>query len=335
MKIKAAILESFKKPLLLKNITIPPLNKGQVLVKLYYSGICKSQLMEIEGGRNNKKYLPHMLGHEGSGIVIKTGKNVTKVKKGDEVILTWIKSKGLNCKGGSIKHINKKINFGPITTFSNYSLISENRIVKKPKFLSRKLATLFGCALSTGAGMILKQPKLTLNKKVLIYGLGGIGFCSLITLLATKHKKIYVYDHNIERMKLAERMGAKKINLLENKSEYCNYFDLCIETCGKTETIENGLSLIKYNGKLIFASHPSKNKKIRIDPHELIRGKKILGSWGGSTNLEKDLGNYYKILKNKINLFNFLTNDIYSLSQINVALSRMKKGLTIRPLIKF
>ena len=77
-KIKAAILEKIKKPLVVKKLKILNIKDNQVLVKLYYSGICQSQLMEINGGRNNSKYLPHMLGHEASGKVIKTGKNVKK-----------------------------------------------------------------------------------------------------------------------------------------------------------------------------------------------------------------------------------------------------------------
>ena len=333
-KIKAAILVKIKKPLVIKKLEMPNIGDKQVLVKIFYSGICQSQIMEIDGGRNNNKYLPHMLGHEASGKIINIGSKVKKVKKGDEVILSWIKSSGKSCNGGFIRDNKKNINYGPITTFSNYSLISENRIVKKPKFIDRKLATLFGCALSTGAGMVLKYGKITKEKRVLIYGLGGVGFCSLITLLALNHKNIYVYDINLKKSNLAEKFGAKKIDLKKLR-KYSNFFDICIETCGKTKTIENGISLIKNSGKLIFASHPPKNQKIKINPHDLIKGKKIIGSWGGSTNPDKDLKLYFKIIKKKISLFNFLISKIYNLSEINLAIKQMRKGNVIRPLIKF
>ena len=332
---QTAVLENFKNPLSIKKLKISEIKSNQVLVKIFYSGICKSQLMEINGERSNKKYLPHMLGHEGSGIVVKVGKKIKKVKKGDEVILTWIKNSGLSSNGGFIKQNNKKINYGPVTTFSNYTIVSENRLVKKPKYIDRKIATLFGCALSTGAGIVLKQSKISKNKNVLVYGLGGIGFCSLITLLAIKHKNIFVYDINKDRVKLAERFGAQSIDLAINQEKYLNYFDLCIESCGQTETIENGLELIKNTGTLIFASHPSKSKKINVRPYDLIKGKKIIGSWGGSTNLEKDLPRYYKILKNKIKLLKFLVNTKYKIEDINLALNDMRRGLVIRPIIKF
>ena len=59
--------------------------------------------------------------------------------------------------------------------------------------------------------MVLKYGKISKNKKVLIYGLGGVGFCSLITLLAKNHKNVYAYDTNLSRSKLAEKFGAKKL----------------------------------------------------------------------------------------------------------------------------
>ena len=95
-KLSAAVLFKIKKNLKILELKIPKLKKGQVLVKVIYSGICKSQILEIIGGRNNSKWLPHLLGHEASGKVVETGYGVKKVKKGDEVILSWIKSDGMN-----------------------------------------------------------------------------------------------------------------------------------------------------------------------------------------------------------------------------------------------
>ena len=63
------------------NLTLPLLKKGQVLVKINFAGICRSQIMEIEGKRGKDKWLPHMLGHEGSGEVVNVGPKVKKVKK--------------------------------------------------------------------------------------------------------------------------------------------------------------------------------------------------------------------------------------------------------------
>ena len=124
-KVKAFILKKKNQKLqLLTELILPSLHSVQVLVKIIYTSICGSQIMEIKGKRGKDKYLPHGLGHEGLAEVIATGPGVKKVKSGDKVILTWIKSKGANCNGIKINLKNDKTyNFGPITTLSNYSIV--------------------------------------------------------------------------------------------------------------------------------------------------------------------------------------------------------------------
>src|SRR3989344_7121075 len=128
MKTKAAVLYKVGQPLVIENLQIPPLERGQVLVQVKASGICRSQLNEILGNKGVDKYLPHLLGHEGSGRVIKIGPGVTKVKPRDHVVLSWIKSRGIEGKSPKYKLKNKIINAGPVATFSEYAIVSENRL---------------------------------------------------------------------------------------------------------------------------------------------------------------------------------------------------------------
>src|SRR3989338_3457426 len=93
---KAAVLYKFNSPLGLEDITIPDPAFGQILVKVVASGICHTQLLEIHGKRGEDKFLPHCLGHEGAGIVEEVGEGVTRVRVGDHVILSWIKTEGIN-----------------------------------------------------------------------------------------------------------------------------------------------------------------------------------------------------------------------------------------------
>ena len=112
---KAAVLTEQKKPLeLLTNVKVPILKEGQILVKLAYSGVCHSQIMEIDGHRGEDKFLPHLLGHEGSGLVVDVGLNVSKIKKDDTVILTWIKGDGLEAGGVKYQSNERVIKFSRI-----------------------------------------------------------------------------------------------------------------------------------------------------------------------------------------------------------------------------
>ena len=88
---KAVVLIKQKKSLSLYDINVPELSEGYVLVKMKYSGICHTQLNEISGILGKDKFLPHCIGHEGVGKVIKKGKNVVSVKTGDLVVISWVK----------------------------------------------------------------------------------------------------------------------------------------------------------------------------------------------------------------------------------------------------
>ena len=79
---KSAILVKSKKPLIVADIDLPKNIKfGQVLVKVCYSGICGAQINEIDAVKGPDKFLPHLLGHEGSGIVEQIGKELPMFKK--------------------------------------------------------------------------------------------------------------------------------------------------------------------------------------------------------------------------------------------------------------
>mgnify|MGYP001050267289 CR=1 FL=1 len=79
-RMKAAVLVAQNEPLVVAEVQVPPLEVGQVLVKTEYSGICGKQLEEINGKRGDDPYIPHLLGHEGAGVVVDVGPGVRKVK---------------------------------------------------------------------------------------------------------------------------------------------------------------------------------------------------------------------------------------------------------------
>src|ERR1700693_461328 len=96
---KAAILQQSRAPLLIDEITLPDaLTVGQVLVEILYTSICGAQINEIAAAKGPDKFLPHLLGHEASGIVLEIRAGVTTVKPGDTVVLHWRPSQGIQCR---------------------------------------------------------------------------------------------------------------------------------------------------------------------------------------------------------------------------------------------
>lgn len=327
IRFKAAILTNKKKIKYYDKFTSLILPKDKLLIKIDYAGICGSQLMEVNLKRNNKKFLPHLFGHEAIGKIVKVGSDIKKLKSGDKVILSWIKGKGVDSKGGKINLSNSIVNYGPITTFSNYSIISETRCFKVPKNFPSFLGAFFGCSILTGFGMVYNNP-IPKNKKILVIGAGGIGYNILLALASLKIKsnKIYVYEISKDGQERVKKLGFKNIFNKKNQlDKFKDFFDICYEAAGKIETIEYGFKLINNRGILYFASHPENNSFLRLNPHDFIKGKKIHGVWGGNSNPDIDIKRFYNIIKRNNYLKRFPIKR-YNLSQINKAIEAMYKN---------
>ena len=330
----AAVLTEINKPLEILELEPQPLKRGQVFVEMLYSGVCRSQLMETRGARGADNWLPHLLGHEGVGIVRGLGPEVTKVKVGDVVVISWLFTQGIDAQPAKYIELatGKTINSGKSVTFATHAVVSENRIFLKPTNIENRVAVLLGCALPTGAGMVLNETKPSQSDKILIIGLGGIGLSVLVTLLMNGLTDISIVDPNADKLILAKRMGAKgKFKKNVNEFKTTDYFDLCYEASGLTRCIEAGLHLVNTRGTLIFASHPPNSERISINPHDLIRGKIIKGSWGGGGSPDATASKIEKLNHQKY--LNEMISKEYSLFEVNAALADLESGKALRPLI--
>ena len=337
---KSAILVHSNKPLIVADIDLPhKLDFGQVLVKIKFSGICGAQINEIEAVKGKDKFLPHLLGHEGSGIVEKIGAGVSTVKVGDHVVLHWRKGSGIQSNTPKYNWNNKTVNAGWVTTFNEKAVISENRLTVIPKDFSLRTAALFGCSVTSGFGAVNNDAQVKIGQSVIIFGIGGMGIniayaCSLVSA----YPIIGVDVHN-HKIKMGKKFGLthgiinksnlkdeiKKIN--ENKN-----IDIVFETTGNSKLMEKAYELTPNNGKTIFVGVP--NKKISIYSLPLAFDKIMKASHGGASIPNEDIPRYVKLVKNnKINFNNLITHE-YKLSEINKAISLFKTGKAGRILIK-
>ena len=174
---KAAVLETINAPLTVAEVGLGELSFGQVLVKVLVSGICGAQLQEIAGDKNNAKFVPHLLGHEGCGVVESVGAGVTKVKKGDKVVMHWRKGDGIEADFPTYMFKGKAMKSGKVTTFSEYSIVSENRVTPVPVSVPNDFCALLGCGLSTALGAVANDAQVRPGESVMVVGLGGLGAC--------------------------------------------------------------------------------------------------------------------------------------------------------------
>lgn len=327
---------------ILEDIEVPAPGRGQVFVKLSHSGICHSQLMEVRGGRGPDPYLPHLLGHEGTATVVSIGEGVTKVAPGDRVVLGWIKGSGLDAPGPKYRWRDKVLNAGGVTTFNSHAVVAENRCYRLPEGIPGDVAVLFGCAVPTGAGIALNEINPQAGASAVVFGMGGIGLIALMALRAAGCTPVIAVDVVREKLDVALECGATiaiDASAQDPVAEIRNLtagngVDYAIEAAGRARTIEQAFdSVRKFGGLCVFASHPPAGELIKLDPHDLISGKVIRGSWGGGSNPERDIPRFADMyLAGKLPLER-LIRDRFSLEDVNSALSALENKKSLRPLL--
>jgi S-(hydroxymethyl)glutathione dehydrogenase/alcohol dehydrogenase len=342
MKTQAAILTELKKPLELVDLEIPVLKPGQALVEISYSGVCHTQLLEARGHRGEDKFLPHCLGHEGSGIVREVGAGVTKCEADDRVVLSWIKGSGADVPGTVYGLNGRKVNAGAITTFSRFSVISENRLTVCGNDVPMRSAVLLGCAVPTGMGTVINTAEARPGQSIVIFGAGGVGLCAVAGAAVAGCAPIIAVDILADKLALARRMGATHaINSAEGNAvdailKICpGGTDLAIEVTGRPQVMQQALLCVRNQGGVaVVIGNARFGEKLEIDPKQLNLGKQLRGTWGGDNVPDRDYPRYARLLAaNRVQIDPLLSRS-YPLVDINTALDDLEGGKAVRPLIE-
>ena len=342
MKTKAAILYELNKPLVIEQVDVPPLKRGQVLVKILYSGVCRAQYNEIIGLKGADKFLPHMLGHEASGIIEETGEGITKVKKGDYVALSWIKGDGLDGINTQYAKGNVMINAGGVTTFSDHSVVSENRVTKISKRIDPESAAIVGCAVATGCGIVENALKAKEGNSIAVFGTGGVGLSVILGAKRRGCHPIIAVDLTPEKLNFAKQCGAtdmvdaSRIDVWQLLKKIApDGVDFTVDASGNKSAMEMAFDLAREGkGVCVIAGNLSKDEKISIHPFELIKGKKLVGTWGGETRPSYDIPKYVDAFaKGELPIHQLITHR-FALDEINKAFDVLKKGDAGRIVIK-
>ena len=334
-KTRAAILSNLKQELVVDEIELPDhLSFGQILVEFDYSGICGSQLGEINGIKGPDKWLPHLLGHEGLGKVISIGPGVSRVHIGDSVVAHWRKSSGIESTPPKYKWKGKDLNAGFVTTFNRHAVISENRLTKVQSDVNPLTAPLFGCAVTTGFGAVENVADVKIGENVIIFGSGGIGLNLIQAAKIRGANEIIAIDLYSNRLELAKEVGATNIiNAAEcdpweklYKFNEAKKLDVFFDNTGDTNIIAKGYEVIKNNGRLILLGVPNYEKKTSINTLDLHFGKKIKGTTGGESKPDDDIPRYMEFFKKNNICLKKLISDVSPLSKINVLIKKMRDG---------
>lgn len=342
-KTEAAVLFETSKPLEVLSLSIPDLRPGQVMVDVAYSGVCHTQLLEVQGKRGVDRFLPHTLGHEGSGIVNRVGVGVKKVKPGDPVVLSWIKGSGADVPSTLYDSARGPVNSGAISTFMRRTVTCENRLTRIPDRMPLREAALLGCAIATGAGIVRNVAKVKPGSRVAVWGVGGVGLSAVIAAAMAQASVVIAVDQVETKLEKARQLGAthtvnvRSEDVLTAVREITQGegLDYAIECAGKRQTMETAFQAVRTGGGVcILAGNLPFGEKIFLDPIDLIKGKRIIGTWGGETEPDRDIPLYADLyLEKRLKLQELITHE-YRLEEINTALCELEDGTVGRALVR-
>lgn len=336
---KAAVLEHINSPLVIKDVGLTALKIGQVKVKVLVSGLCGAQLQEIAGLKGNEKFLPHLLGHEGCGIVEEIGEGVTRVKIGDKVVMHWRVGSGIESPFPSYVVDGKTISSGKVTTLSEYSIVSENRLTTVPADADEYLCALLGCGLTTALGTINNEADLKFGESVMIVGSGGVGLNLIQGAKMASAFPIIAMDISIEKEELAKSAGASVFVTKDTIDSVLSgqKIDVIIDTTGNADTISATIQYLSDKGRYILVGQPKPGQSVSIPNANSLflgNGKTIKATQGGKTSPNEDISRYVKLNKaGLLNIRSIITHE-YSLDEINTAVEVLRSGKAGRIMIR-
>lgn len=369
MKVKAAVSYQPKKPLVIETVDLAGPKAGEVLVEIKASGVCHTDAFTLSG-EDPEGLFPVIMGHEGAGVVVEIGKDVTSVQPGDHVIPLYTpecrqcdyclsqktnlcqairatQGKGVMPDGESRFSIaGKKIfHYMGTSTFANYTVLPEIAVAKIRNDAPFEKVCYIGCGVTTGIGAVFYTAKVTPGANVVVFGLGGIGLNVVQGARLACANKIIGIDINPRRKALAEKFGMTHfVNPNEVGSDLTAYLveltdggaDYSFECVGNVNLMRQALECChKGWGVSTIIGVAGAGQEIATRPFQLVTGRVWKGSaFGGArgrTDVPKIVDWY---MDGKINIDDLITH-VMPVEKINDAFDLMHKGESIRSVVTF
>ena len=340
----AAILVKSHSDLVIDGIELPDeLSYGQVLVRVHYSGLCASQVHEIDALKGPDTNLPHLLGHEGSGSVLTVGPGVTTIAPGDHVVMHWRLGAGIQAEKPRYRWGDRSLNAGSVTTFNSYAIVSENRVTRIPEGFDMRLAPLMGCAITTAFGAIGNDANLRIGESIVVFGVGGVGLAAVHAAHLTSAFPVVAVDLFDEKLDVARELGATHtVNAGGAKDLLQQIYDIVgaegadavIETTGQSSVIEMAYEASSSRGRTILVGVPDVTKTVSLHTLPLHFGKVLTGSHGGSSEPDRDIPRLVRLVESgTLDLRRFPVTE-HALADINDAIRLLRAGAVGRQVIR-
>jgi len=367
MRMRAAVLEEFGQPLVVQEVDLAEPRAGEVLVRLEACGVCHTD-MYTASGADPSGYAPCVLGHEGGGIVEKTGPGVGSVAPGDKVVTLFspqcrecvhcldprtnlcmaIRAEQnlghlpdgttrLSRDGEEIRH------FMGTSTFAEYTVMPEIALAKIDPEAPLDHACLFACGLSTGLGAAMYTARVEPGSTCAVFGAGMVGLGAVAGARLMGAERIICVDLSEERLELARGQGATDLRVADEHTvewivEETGGFgaDYTFEATGLVSVMRQAVESARMAwGLCTVAGVAGKGETLDVIPRWLIQGRRIAGSsFGGVKGRDQVPLLVDRYLAGEIDVEPFLSHRI-SLDEVNRGFDLMEAQDGIRSVIEF
>ena len=369
MDVRAAVAHQAGQPLTVETLTLEGPKSGEVLVEIKATGVCHTDAYTLSG-KDPEGLFPAILGHEGAGVVVEVGANVTSLQPGDHVIPLYVpecracdyclsgktnlcqairstQGRGLMPDGTSRFRFNNEpiYHYMGTSTFANYTVVPEIALAKIREDAPFDKVCYVGCGVTTGIGAVINTAKVEAGANVIVFGLGGIGLNVIQGCRLVGADMIVGVDINPDKKPLAEKFGMTHfVNPQEVEGDLVPYLvdltkggaDYTFECIGNVQIMRQALECChKGWGESIIIGVAASGKEISTRPFQLVTGRTWKGTaFGGAkgrTDVPKIVDWY---MNGKINIDDLITHT-FPLEQINDAFNVMHEGKSIRSVVTF
>ena len=367
MRIKAAVLEEFGVPLVVRDVDLAEPRSGEVLVRLVACGVCHTDLYTASGV-DPSGYAPTVLGHEGAGVVERVGEGVTSVAPGDHVVTLFSpqcrecihcqstrtnlclaireqQNKGflpdgtarLSLDGNPVRH------FMGTSTFAEYTVMPEIALARITPEAPLHHACLFACGLTTGLGAAMNTAKVEAGSTCVVFGAGMVGLGAVAGCRLQGAERIVCVDLSADRLELARGQGATDTlvggpGAVEQILEMTGGFgaDYTFEATGLVAVMRQAVESARMGwGLCTVAGVAGKGETLDIIPRYLITGRRVCGSsFGGVKGRDQVPQLVERALAGEIDVEPFISHRL-RLDEVNRGFELMEAQDGIRSVIDF
>jgi S-(hydroxymethyl)glutathione dehydrogenase / alcohol dehydrogenase len=367
VRIRAALLEEFGRPLVVEDVELQDPKPGEALVRLVACGVCHTDLYTASGA-DPSGYAPTVLGHEGAGIIEAVGDGVESVAPGDHVVTLFSpqcrecihclsprtnlclaireqQNKGflpdgttrLQRKGEPIRH------FMGTSTFAEYTVMPEIALARIAKDAPLDHACLFACGLSTGLGAAMSTAKVEAGSTCIVFGAGLVGLGAVAGCRLQGAERIVAVDLSDDRLELARGQGATETlhggpDVVDRVLELTDGFgaDYTFEATGNVNVMRQAVESARMGwGLCTVAGVAGKGETLDIVPRYLITGRRVCGSsFGGVKGRDQVPQLVDRYLRGEIDVAPLVSHKL-TLDQVNQGFELMEAQDGIRSVIEF